>query len=81
MFGKLGQGEDFADTLAATKGSNFDVIYDLLYVITFLFSKSETGLLFESMTQLLAHSCSHGYVYHQPIKWRASLAIFDCCCC
>ena len=29
MFGKLGQGEDFADTLAATKGSNFDVIYDL----------------------------------------------------
>lgn len=29
MFGKLGQGEDFADTLAARKGSNFDVIYDL----------------------------------------------------
>lgn len=52
-----------------------------IYVITFLFSKSETGLLFKSMTQLLAHSYSHGYVYHQPIKWRASLAIFDCCCC
>lgn len=37
MFGKLGQGEDFADTLAATKGSNFDVIYDLYTLLRFYF--------------------------------------------